>query len=274
MYQSSSDEKIWPVVLAVFGLFLAVLLFFFGIFYLWNRQQVGPGERAVVLKWGKVQQEIRDPGIYFVNPLLGANELKIINVRSVRDDIVANAATKDLQELNITVAVNWRVDPASVMDFYLAYRANDRAKDVKLVPLVQEAVKSFSATYNAEELITKRQEFKTKIEEKMKKDLGSVLITIDSVSITNVEFSANFSAAIEQKQVAEQNAKKAEYVAKQAEQEAQAAINRAKGEAEAQKLQAQVLDDKILFKLWIDKWNGVMPVYSAETMPVPFKQVN
>lgn len=270
----NGETAVWKLLVGFVAIVAVVLGVFYGIFYLWNLHQVGPGERAVMLYQGIVDNQVREPGLYYVNPLLKRQQIRKIEVRPVRNDVIATAATKDLQEVNINVAVNWRVEDKDVMNFYLTYADNDRAREVKLIPMVQEIVKSFSATYNAEEIITKRQEFKSKIEEKIKRDLGDSLITVDAVSIVNVEFSPSFSAAIEQKQIAEQQAKQAEYTAKKAEQDAQAAINYAKGQAESQRLQAQALDDKILFKLWIDKWNGVMPVYSSETMPIPFKQVN
>jgi len=67
--------------------------------------------------------------------------------------------------------------------------------------------------------------------------------------------------AIEQKQVAEQNAKKAQYIANQALKDAEAAVNKARGEADSQKLQQQTLTSEILQKMWIQQWNGVLPVY-------------
>ncbi len=138
-------------------------------------------------------------------------------------------------------------------------------------PRVAEEVKAVTAGYNAEELITKRQELKSTIERELAQALLIQHLVLDNLSIVNIDFSDDFNTAIEQKQVAEQNSKRAEYVAKQAAQEAQAAINIAKGQAESQRLQQEALDDKILQKLWIDKWNGVLPQYMSSSMPVPFK---
>ena len=90
-------------------------------------------------------------------------------------------------------------------------------------------------------------------------------VILDDVSLTEIDFSAEFNAAIEAKQVAEQKVQEAQFIADRAAKEAEARINKAEGEAEAQRLQQQSLTPELLQKMAIEKWNGELPrVISGE----------
>lgn len=233
---------------------------------------ISAGQKGVVMNWGQVQPEVLDEGLHWLTPFV--QRVEQVSARVLKNDVHADAASKDLQEVGVDIAINWHLKPEKIAEIYRNVGDVNQVFERIVSSRVSEQVKSVTALYNAEELITKRQEVKVKIESGLSEALAVRDLALDNLSIVNIDFSGDFNKAIEQKQVAEQNAKRAEYVAKQAEQDAQAAINKAKGESEAQRLQAQVLDDKILYKLWIDKWNGVLPTYSAGELPVPFKQVN
>lgn len=90
----------------------------------------------------------------------------------------------------------------------------------------------------------------------------------------NFAFSPEFSRAIESKQIAEQEAKQAEFIAKKATQEAQAEINRAKGQAEAQRLQRQTLTPDLLQKQAIEKWDGHFPTVMGGNGTLPLININ
>lgn len=262
------EVKGWHVL----GIIAAILGVIGTFIYFMCMVQVEPGQVGVKLSWGVVDENIKGEGYYFVMPF--RDQLITLQTSNIRTDIAATAASKDLQEVNASIAVVWHMENDNILSIYRKYLATNTIRDAVVMPRASEVVKQYTAIYNAEEIITKRQELKDKIDGKLQEEFKSVGLVLDSLSIINVEFSPDFNKAIEQKQIAEQNAKQAEYTAKKAEQDAQAAINYAKGQAESQRLQAQALDDKILSKLWIDKWNGVLPLYSSDALPVPFKQVN
>lgn len=230
---------------------------------------VGPGQKGVVMNWGQVQPVVLNEGLHWLIPFV--QKVEQVSARVLKNDVEANAASKDLQEVNVEIAINWHLLPDRVSDVYRNIGNVDEVFERIVSSRVAEEVKAVTAGYNAEELITKRQELKSTIERELAQSLLVQHLVLDNLSIVNIDFSDDFNKAIEQKQVAEQNSKRAEYVAKQAAQEAQAAINIAKGQAESQRLQQEALDDKILQKLWIDKWNGVLPQYMSSSMPVPFK---
>ena len=89
------------------------------------------------------------------------------------------------------------------------------------------------------------------------------------VSLINIGFSPEFTKSIEQKQIAEQDAKKAEYEALKASRQAQAEVNRAKGTAEAQKLLRQSLNKELLEKQAIEKWDGKFPTVMGGNGALP-----
>lgn len=80
--------------------------------------------------------------------------------------------------------------------------------------------------------------------------------------------------AIEAKQIAEQQAKQAEYEALKASKEAQAEINRAKGQAEAQRLMRQTLTPELLQKQAIEKWDGQFPQVMSGNGTLPFINIS
>jgi regulator of protease activity HflC (stomatin/prohibitin superfamily) len=116
------------------------------------------------------------------------------------------------------------------------------------------------ARYTAEEIITKREEVKTAVDDLLTTRLVNYHIKIDDISLVHVHFSQRFTDAVESKQIAEQEAKKAGFAVLKAKQEAEAKINRAKGEAEANKLIHATLTPDIIQKETINRWDGKLPL--------------
>ena len=117
---------------------------------------------------------------------------------------------------------------------------------------MKEAVKAATPKRTAEEILKQRESLKQEIEQKIVERLEKYGIAVNEVSLTSMLFSDDYRKAIEKKQIAEQDRQTAK-------QEAAAAIERAKGQAEAQKLLRQSIDPQILQKQAIDKWDGRFP---------------
>ena len=130
-------------------------------------------------------------------------------------------------------------------------------------PAIQESVKAATAQFTAEELITKREEVGQIIFQSLSDRLTDDYIVVESVSIVDFQFSANFNEAVEAKVTAEQNALAAENKLKQVEFEAQQRIAEAQGEAEAIRIQAEAITSQggseYVNLQWIKQWNGVLP---------------
>ena len=218
---------------------------------------VGAGERGVMMRFGKVQDAILDEGIHPILPIV--TSVKTLSVRVQKTDLKADAASKDLQSITTDLAVNWNVDPAKVNQIYQQIGDEEQIVTSILSPAISEVLKAATSKKTAEEIITKRTELKTEIDNSLKKRLEPYGVIVRDVSLINFGFSPEFSKAIESKQIAEQEAKQAEFTVKKATQDAQAEINRAKGKAEAQRLQRQTLTAEILQQQAIEKWNGQFP---------------
>ncbi|HRU40132.1 MAG TPA: SPFH domain-containing protein, partial [Candidatus Goldiibacteriota bacterium] len=135
---------------------------------------------------------------------------------------------------------------------------NDVLGDI-MHPAINEVIKAACAKRNAEAILVEREILKKDVDDAFKLRMEKYGIIVVDINLVSFDFSKEFNAAIEAKQVAEQEAKKALYIAKKAEAEAQARINQAKGEAEAQKLQKTTLSGIMIKKMWIDKWDGKLP---------------
>jgi len=225
---------------------------------------VGPGERGVVLTWGAVQDNIMGEGMNFRMPI--AQDVKIMSVQTHKYSVTETAASKDLQDVKTEVALNYRLDAARVNKIYqtLGMDFDDRV----ISPAVQESVKAGTAQFTAEELITKRPEAKNAIDSALTTRLEPYGILVDTISITDFKFSDQFTAAIETKVTAEQNALAAKNKLEQIKYEAEQKVTTATAEATAIKIQGDALKDNpgVVSLRWIEKWSGTMPlVYSSGT---------
>lgn len=228
---------------------------------------VGAGERGVIMRFGKVDNVILDEGIHPILPII--TSVKTLSVRVKKTDLQADAASKDLQKVSTDLAINWNIDPAKVNQVFQQVGDEEQIVNSILSPAISEVLKAATSKKTAEEIITKRTELKTEIDNSLKTRLAPYGIIIRDVSLVNFGFSPEFSKAIEAKQIAEQEAKQAEFTVKKATQDAQAQINRAKGQAEAQRLQRQTLTAEILQQQAIEKWNGQFPTVMGSNGALP-----
>ena len=219
---------------------------------------VPAGHRGVLLTWGAVEDKILPEGISFVTPFV--NQVVSMSVQTQKYSATASSASKDLQTVSTEVTLNYRLNPNAVNRIY--QNLSIEYEDNVIQPAIQEVVKSVTARYTAEELIIRRENVKGDIEaglrERVEKFGG---INVQTVSITNFEFSAEFNTAIEQKQTAEQLALKAENDLKRIRVEAEQRVAQATAEAEAIKIQAEALmaNSQLISLEWVKKWDGHLP---------------
>ena len=256
-----------PIAYTSFGFVTLIVLILLKPFVI-----IKAGERGVIMRFGKVQESILDEGLHPIFPIV--NAVETLSVRVQKNDISAAASSKDLQDVQTEVALNWHIDPERVNTIY--QRIGDESEIITRIinPAVSEIVKAATAQKNAEEIITKRKELKQQIDVELRERLNDYGILVDDISLVNVAFSPEFTKAIEAKQVAEQQAKQADYEALKAEKDAQAEINRAKGQAEAQRLQKQTLTAELLQKEAIDKWDGKFPMVMGGDGALPFINID
>lgn len=229
---------------------------------------INAGERGVIMQFGQVQEQVLGEGLHLIIPV--ANTVKKLSVRVQKHQIPAQAASKDLQDVFTDVALNWHVNPEKANTVF--QQIGDEGQVVQRIinPAIEEVLKAVMALYTAEQIITKRGELKANIDEQLTSRLAQYNIDVDDISLVNIHFSQRFSEAVEAKQIAEQEAKRAEFLAQKATQEAQAEINRAKGQAEAQRLLRENLTPQILQKRAIEKWDGHFPTVLGGNGALPF----
>jgi regulator of protease activity HflC (stomatin/prohibitin superfamily) len=227
---------------------------------------------GIVMQFGKVQDKVLGEGLHFITPIV--TSVKTLNVRVQKNTFESDAASKDLQKITTELAVNWHLDPVQVNKIYQQVGDDELIINGIITPAVSEVLKAATAKKTAEEVITKRTELKQEIDSNLRNRLSSYGIIIDDVSLVNFAFSPEFSKSIEAKQIAEQEAKQAEFIAKKATQEAQADINRAKGQAEAQRLQRLTLTPDLLQKQAIEKWDGRFPAVMGGNGTLPLININ
>lgn len=233
--------------------------------------QVGAGERGIVLNFGAVQDKVLNEGIHFRMPMMQEIVLMDVKIHKVITD--AASASSDLQDVALSVALNYHIipDKANVVYQTIGMDFKERMID----PAIQEVMKAVSARYTAEELITKRPAVSSEMQESLTKRLLPSNISVDAFSIVSFSFSKIFTDAIEAKQTAEQNALKAKRDLDRILVEADQTIAAATAEAEALRLQKMNISPDLieLRKIEanlkaIEKWNGILPqVTGAGAVP-------
>ena len=259
---AKTEEEIAKIAKLVADIVLALMLISMSVV------RIPAGHRGVVMHFGQVQDLILDEGLHFKVPVM--TTIYEVSVRVHKDEIAASAASKDLQEVSSRVAINWHPSPTRVNTIYQQVGPEEAITVNILQPNFAEVFKAASAKLSAEEILIKRVELKEEVDANLKERLQKFDIVVDAVSLVDITFSKEFNRAIEEKQVAEQNAKKASYMAQQAAEEAKAEIARAKGKAEAQRLQEKTLTDKYLQLMALDKWDGKLPHIMTGDGALPF----
>lgn len=236
------------------------VLFLLGLITLFSSMRsVDTGRIGVVSRYGKVTGRELDEGLSWVLPW-GINNVTEYDIKTQKVEANAKAATKDLQDVSATVALTYQVNRGKVSEIH--QKVGKNFQSIEIDPQVQEAFKAVSARYTAGELITGRAEVKQAVVDSLRDRVQKDgRYTIQDVAITNFEFGKAFNDAIEAVQVANQNVAKARQELETTKVEAEKRIAEATAAAESQRLQQQTLTAELLYKQWIEKWDGKLPTY-------------
>ncbi len=235
---------------------IALLAIIIGLILTSTLVIINPGQAGVLSILGKAQDSPLLEGIHIKPPLVSFVDVYDMTVQKF--EVPAESSTKDLQDLRARFAINFRLDPGNIVEIRRKQGTLANVVAKIIAPQTQESFKIAAARRTVEEAITQRTKLKEDFDDALSSRLEKYGIIILDTSVVDLSFSEEFARAVEQKQIAEQSARRAVYVAQQAEQEAQAEINRAKGRAEAQRLLAETLKaqggELVLQKEAIEAW--------------------
>ncbi|XP_077224689.1 prohibitin-3, mitochondrial-like [Tasmannia lanceolata] len=194
---------------------------------------VDGGERAVLFdRFRGVLDETISEGTHFLIPIL--QKPIIFDIRTRPATFTSSTGTKDLQMVNLGLRVLSRPDVDRLPTIYKTLGTD---YDEKVLPSIgNEVLKAVVAHFNADQLLTERPHVSALVRESLVKRAADFNIILDDVAITHLSYGIEFSKAVEQKQVAQQEAERSKFVVAKAEQERRAAVIRAEGESEAARL--------------------------------------
>ncbi len=282
----ATSSRIKPLIIGIIAVIAAVTLVTNSF------TVVQSGHTGVVVVMGKVTGETFSDGLHFKAPFVSS--VAIMDNQVQKTEVETSAVSKDLQTVSSSVAINYHLSAEQSADVYknigMGYI------DKILAPAIHEATKAVMAKYSAEQLITQRGSVSIEIQTLLTEKTSAYGIIVDELNLTNFDFSAEFNAAIEAKQVAEQNKIKANTEKEQrvieaeaaasektiaanaeaearksiAEAEAEALRVKAEAEAEAMRVKAEAeaeankkisasLNSDVLNNKAIEKWNGEYP---------------
>lgn len=243
---------------------LALLIILFGC-----TASVPTGHTGVVTTFGRVEDFTLEAGFHFKLPW---QEVVNMDNRTQKASVNLTCFSSDIQEVTMVYSINFQIEKANAQTIYKTIGTG--YYDTIVAPRIEEAVKSVAAQYTAEGLVSHRDEMGDKIKEKLITELHEYNIELVNTAIENLDFTDEFTDAVEAKQVAEQNKIKAKTEAEQRVIEAEAAAEVKKVEAQAQaeaelieaeatakanQLLSESLTAEVLKNKFYEKWNGVLP---------------
>ena len=239
---------------------------------------VETGEIAIVKNMGKITH-VRDAGTNF--DLWFVNQYQKYDTKVQNVDITTAAYSSDAQTMEIAMTLQYQIMADKVVDIATQYGSLEVLQN-RIQSIAVEKTKAVLSSYKAMDIIAQRAAISPAVEEAIKNAIGEeYFVKVNTVVLSNIDFSDAFEAAVEDKMIAEQAKLKADYenqtkvaqAAAEAEaqlKKAQAEIDIAKAEAEAKKIAAEgeaaankiitdSITDELLEKILAERWNGELP---------------
>ena len=204
-----------------------------------------PGEQALVYNYirGDFSKQTYREGYHWRMPIISRSI--VFDTRSKNHQESATTANRDLQEINFEIRVLYKPNAAKLKEIYRMLGKNYAEK--VLSPIIKEVAKTVIAQYNAQELLSQREQVSLDIKSALRERLTFFNILLDEISLTQLSFSREYERAIEEKQIAQQTAERVKYVVEKAKQIKKSYIIQAEGEVQALKLLGQSLQENPAF---------------------------
>ena len=281
-YDEKMDEFRWGHIIgSIVALIVAIILAFSMI------KTVPTGYTGILTTFGKVEPNTVSAGVHVIAPW---QKIVKLDNRTQKVSVETDTFSKDIQQVKVSLAVNFCIDQATAQELYKTVGVNYYESVV--LPRILENVKAVVAEYSAENLVAKRGELSDEILTRLTDDAAAYGINIISISVEDIDFTDEFTDAVERKQVASQNKLAAETEQAQKTMEEQAAADRAvisakaraeqdiiaanaelevtkiqaeaalyagEKEAEMNKRIAESLTPNLVKYYYIKQWEGVLP---------------
>ncbi len=228
--QGDPNARRWGSIGSGVAVFVIVVSLIAGSF-----TTIPAGSRGVVIRFSAVTGRILDEGLQTKLPFF--DSVVKMSIQTQKYEADSSAVTNDLQDVSTTIALNWKLDPGMAAEVYRTLGLDFINRIA--APAIQEVIKQITSGYDAEDLILRREEVKNAIYDSLSIRLAERGIITELLSITNFEFSATFTAAIEAKVAAEQAVLEAQNKLERVRVEAQQREAEARGEANARIAQAE-----------------------------------
>lgn len=221
---------------------------------------VNTGEVAVVKVFGEAQG-IRTAGLHYDLWVVKSYEKYDVKVQKM--DITTATYSSDAQTMDVDMTVQYQIDPEKVIEITNKFGSLELLQ-AKIESIVIEKTKAVLSAHKAMDIIADRAAMSPKVEDAVKAAVDeNYYVSINTIVLTNIDFSDAFENAVEEKMIAEQQLLKAEYDNKtkveRAEADAEAVLVAAEAEKKANELLQKSLTPEILQEQWIEKWNGETP---------------
>lgn len=272
------------VIIAVLGMVIDIFNPSYGWF-----ATVQAGHVGVVERFGQVRESTLQPGFHLTSYF---EHVRPVDIRTQRHNYQTEAFSSDIQQVGLTIAVNENISPEAAYKLYTTVGMN--YLENLLEPRLMENAKVVISKYTAESLIANREKLSSEVLVKMQADMAQYGIIVTAISIENIDFTDQYEAAIEAKQVATQEKQKAQTeqermtmeetqqaerkrIAAQAaadvqkinaEAEAYAVKIQAEAQAEANKKINESLTTELINYNQVNRWDGKLPTVTSDTIPI------
>lgn len=220
--------------------------------------QIDTGYRGVETHFGKVVSTSLPEGLYWYMPFFGTS-YEQMDTRQQKWGADTETYTKDVQKADISFVMNYHLNPAKAHIMYA--RVGEEWKDNIIPQMTAQAIKNEFGRWDAVRVVENRGTVADNIEIKLRAALAKQDVVLDSFDLVNVKYTGQFEQAVEQKQVAVQNAAKELNNTVAVTERGKQAVITAQANATALKATSDALEanPKLIEYEAIKKWNGTVP---------------
>ena len=206
---------------------------------------VNPGQAAITTRFGKMGDNSLGEGFY-VKPFTKFTKYDL-KTNQVKMNAI-DAGSKDGQFVYVDVNFTYSLKSEKLTELYSNVGNQDNLLVKFIEPTLRDTIKQVTAQYGANTILPSQAKFREDIQKLISERMNQEYLTIGDLQITNIDFTPEYNAAIEQKQIAQQNAEKAKFE-----------LEKTQTQAKQQAALQESLTAEILQKMWIEKWNGILP---------------